>query len=193
MKYHYPPGATPLDSDEAAALIPKSISLQAELNEWEQMNILEAEGWAFGRKHKDLLSIGFIQKLHKKMFDQTWLWAGHFRKTLKNIGVDSNQIPLELGKLCGDIAYQLEHNSYPLDEIAARLHHRLVWVHPFPNGNGRHARLYTDIFLVTNGQERFSWGRANLSSPVKTRNAYILALREADKHHFTPLLEFTRS
>lgn len=193
MKYTYPPGATPLDLNEAAALIPKHITVQRDLNEWEQMNILEAENWAFRKKHTNLLSIEFIQKLHKKMFDQTWIWAGQFRKTLKNIGVDFHQIPLELRKLCDDTSYQLEHQSYPLDEIAARLHHRLVWIHPFPNGNGRHARWYADMFLVANGDQRFSWGRDNLSSFTQTRNSYIYALQQADRQHFTPLLEFVRS
>lgn len=193
MKFHYPPGATPIDPDEAIGLIPKNITLQSELNEWEQMNILEAENWIFGKKHNDLLSIGFLQKLHKKMFDHTWEWAGQFRKTLKNIGVDPHQIPIELTKLLGDVSYQLTNRVYFLDEIATRLHHRLVWIHPFPNGNGRHARFYTDLFLVSNGEKKFSWGASTLISANNMRALYIEALREADKHNYNPLLKFVRS
>ena len=193
MKFHYPLGATPLDLDETGALIPRHISLQSELNEWEQKNILEAEEWVFAKKHKDIFAIEFIQRLHKKMFDQTWKWGGNFRKTLKNIGVEAPQIQPELYKLCGDIPYQIEHRTMKFDEIAARLHHRLVWIHPFPNGNGRHARLYADVVLVKYGHRRFSWGRADLSSPTRLREKYIEALRQADQHNFDPLLKFVRS
>src|SRR4051812_25030888 len=98
MKFHYPLGATPLDLDEIEALIPQHISLQSELNEWEQKNISEAEGWVFTKKHKDIFSIEFIQKLHKKMFDQTWKWAGKFRTSMKNIGIEVHQIQPELYK-----------------------------------------------------------------------------------------------
>jgi Fic-DOC domain mobile mystery protein B len=192
MKFHYPSGATPLDPDETDALIPKHIFLQAELNEWEQRNILEAEEWAFGNKHNDFLSVEFIQKLHKKMFDQTWSWAGTFRMTMKNIGVDPHQIRPELQKLCEDVLYQIDYAVMELDEIAARLHHRLVWIHPFPNGNGRHGRLYTDMVLVAHGQKRFSWGRGDLTSPIKVRKRYIEALQQADCHNLKPLLAFVR-
>lgn len=193
MKFKYPPGATPLDPDEAFALIPKNITTQNELNEWEQMNILEAENWVFRKKHKDIMSTNFIKELHKKMFSQTWLWAGEFRQTLKNIGVDPHKIPLELRNLCDDILCQLEFNSYPIDEIAARLHFRLVWIHPFPNGNGRHGRLFTDLFLISQGRQRFSWGKSNLTLPNEVRKKYIEALQKADRHDFTSLLEFVRS
>lgn len=193
MKFIYPPGATPIDGDEAEALIPRHITLQSELNEWEQANILEAEKWSFGQRHGDILSIEFIKKLHLKMFDETWKWAGRFRKTLKNIGVVPHEISQELLKFCADAEVQIDEEVYSFDEIAARLHHRLVWIHPFPNGNGRHARIFTDIFLVYNQRQRFTWGREDLANHSETRKKYIEALREADKHNFDPLLEFVRS
>lgn len=193
MKFFYPPGATPIDGDELEALIPKHISLQAELNEWEQTNILEAEKWAFGQKHSDILCSKFIQNLHREMFNETWRWAGQFRKTLKNIGVVPHEISLELFKLCADVQVQVDQRMLSIDEIAARLHHRLVWIHPFPNGNGRHARIYADIFLTTYQQKRFTWGREDLSYPNQIRTAYIHALREADHFNFQPLLIFVRS
>ena len=193
MKFHYPLGATPLDLDEIDALIPEHISLQSELNEWEQKNILEAEEWVFSKKHKDIFSIEFIQKLHKKMFDQTWKWAGKFRTSMKNIGIEVLQIQPELYKLCGDIPYQIEHKTMKFDEIAARLHHRLVWIHSFPNGNGRHARLYTDVVLVIYGHKKFSWGKTAPSSLTNVREKYIEALQQADQYNFDPLLKFVRS
>lgn len=192
MKFNYPEGATPLDGDELEALLPKHITLQSELNEWEHMNILEAEKWGFGQRHTETLSLEFIQLLHRKMFSETWKWAGKFRTTLKNIGVMPHEISQELFKLCADVEVQTKHGPMPFDEIAARLHHRLVWIHPFPNGNGRHARIYTDIFLITHQRPKFTWGQGNLVAPTQTRKAYIHALREADRHNFEPLFDFVR-
>jgi Fic-DOC domain mobile mystery protein B len=193
MKFIYPEGATPLDRDEWEALLPKHITLQKELNEWEQSNILEAEKWAFGQRHSQILSMEFIQKLHKKMFSETWIWAGQFRKTLKNIGIIPYEISQEVHKLCQDVQEQLDLSRMSFDEIATRLHHRLVWIHPFPNGNGRHARIYTDILLVSHQQPKFTWGQGNLVNPTQTRKTYIHALREADQHNFMPLFDFVRS
>ena len=192
MKFNYPEGATPLDRDELEALLPKHITLQSELNEWEHMNILEAEKWGFGQRHAEVLSLQFIQLLHRKMFNETWKWAGKFRTTLKNIGVMPHEISQELFKLCADVEVQTKHGAMPFDEIASRLHHRLVWIHPFPNGNGRHARIYTDIFLITHQRPKFTWGQGNLVAPTQTRKAYIHALREADRHNFEPLFDFVR-
>lgn len=186
-------GATPINGDELAALIPKHISLQSELNEWEQTNILEAEKWSFDQSHSDILSLQFIQKLHLKMFGETWAWAGQFRKTQKNIGVAPHEISSELFKLCKDVQFQLEKHTFSLDEIAMRLHHRLVWIHPFPNGNGRHARLFTDIFLTSLKQQKFTWGRDSLINQSQTRDAYIKALQQADQHNYKPLLEFVKN
>lgn len=192
MKFVYPEGATPLDGDELNALLPKHITLQSELNEWEQLNILEAEKWGFGQRHADILSMAFIQRLHRKMFNETWRWAGQFRTTLKNIGIMPYEIPQELVKLCADVQMQIDHGVMPFDEIAARLHHRLVWIHPFPNGNGRHARIYTDILLVNHHLPKFTWGQDNLTASTQTRKIYIQALREADRHNFIPLFDFVR-
>ena len=189
----YPPGATPLDPDEAVGLIPAHITTQEQLNEWELANILEGERWAFSRKRKDLLSSRFVRSLHKRMFGSTWRWAGTFRKTGKNIGIDPVQIAPELQKLCDDVAYQVEHHSFPVDEIAARFHHRLTWIHPFPNGNGRFSRTATDLLLVQNGAPRFTWGAGDLVVEGDVRRRYIDALRAADARDYVRLLEFVRS
>lgn len=193
MKFNYPPGATPLDPDEAAGLLPAHITTQGQLNEWELANIVEGERWAYSRKRSDLLSIQFVKRLHKQMFGNTWRWAGIFRGTEKNIGVDPAQITTELKKLFDDVAYQIEHKIYPLDEIATRFHHRLTWIHPFPNGNGRHARLMTDLLLKQNGAEPFNWGNSDLIVAGEIRDRYIAALRAADGRDYALLFKFVRS
>lgn len=192
MKFDYPLGSTPLEQDELVGLIPKHITMQEELNAWEEKNILEAEPWAF--KQKDILSITFITKLHKRMFGKTWKWAGKFRLSEKNIGIHWAQIPMSLKDLCDDIHYQLEHNTFSDDEIAIRFHHRLVFIHPFSNGNGRHARLMADLLISQQGGKRFSWGmHQNLTKTSAVRKQYIEALQSADQGDYSNLLAFART
>lgn len=193
MNWDYPPGATPLDPDEAEGLIPKHIIDHGQLNEWEFQNVLDGERWAFGRKHKDVLEIRFIRTLHKRMFGDTWRWAGNFRTTEKNIGVDPVRIQPALHDLFKDVEAQLQHLSYPLDEIAARFSHRTVSIHPFANGNGRFSRTIADLLLVQNGTERFTWGASDLIAEDEVRKAYLQALRAADAKDYGPLLAFVRS
>lgn len=195
MKYHYPDGSTPLDPNEKQGLIPGHLKFQKELNEWEQQNIIQAELWLKSKKQsiENVLKVQFINSLHKKMFDETWKWAGKFRKTEKNIGVLPHEISVNLHQLIGDVKYWIENNTYSQDEICVRLHHRLVWIHCFPNGNGRHARIYSDLVLETLGQPKFTWGRTDLSDSTKTRKKYIKALKAADNHDYNQLLAFARS
>jgi Fic-DOC domain mobile mystery protein B len=187
-----PPGATPLDPDERAGLIPGHIATQGELNEWEQLNIVQGENWA-RKQRKEILNEGFLRQLHQQLFGETWKWAGEFRKSDKNIGVDWLKIGVELKKLLDDTRYQIEHASYPPDEIAVRFHHRLVAIHPFPNGNGRHARLMADLLVERLGRPRFTWGRQSLVDAGDTRKRYIAALQAADARDMTPLQAFARS
>lgn len=181
-----PEGATPLDSDEAAELIPKHIHTRSELNAWEQQNILAAARWAH-RARSEALSYGFIRELHRRMFDETWAWAGTFRTSDKNIGVDWHTIPTEVRNLVDDGLYWLENGTYPVDEAALRLHHRLVQVHPFPNGNGRLARLWSDAVLLQNGRSAFAWRNRMLDESGEMRRAYIDGLRAADNLDYEPL------
>ncbi|MBN9565290.1 MAG: mobile mystery protein B [Alphaproteobacteria bacterium] len=190
MKFTYAEGATPLTNDEIFNLIPKHLSLQKELDEWEYINILQAEQWAFRKPYKGLLTVPFIQKLHKKMFDKTWKWAGQFRKHQTNVGIEWALIPIELQKLADDVAFQLKNKSLPIREIAVRLHHRLVFIHPFPNGNGGLSRLMADLFLESLNEPRFLWGREPLVSDSITRKKYISVLKEADKGNFINLINF---
>lgn len=193
VELKYPAGATPLDPDEIAGLIPSHISNQGQLNAWEFQNVLRGDTWAFASKRTDILSLEFMQTLHSKMFGDTWRWAGQIRETEKNIGVAPEQIRVEIKKLCGDVKVQLEHKNLPFDEIATRFHHRLVCIHPFPNGNGRFARVMTDLLLVHNGRERFSWGAGDLIGDGEVRGKYISALRAADTKDHEPLRMFVRS
>ena len=188
----YPPGATPLDADELANLIPGHITTQGELNEWEQLNILQGEAWT-RKQRQEILQEAYVRKLHERMFGETWRWAGEFRKSDKNLGVDWLKIGVELKKLLDDVRYQVEHGSYPADEIAVRFHHRLVAIHPFPNGNGRHARLMADLLAERLGHPRFSWGSRSLVDASETRQRYIAALQAADARDYGPLLAFARS
>jgi len=185
-------GGTPLSNEERDGLIPSYITLRSELNTAEQANILEAESWAFERR-RDVLNERFLDRLHKQMFGRVWRWAGMHRRSGKNIGVDAYRIPQELRQLVDDCRYWLDDDTYDPEEIAVRYHHRLVWIHCYPNGNGRHARLATDLLLVGNGHERFSWGRKNLQNVGETRERYIAALQAADNQDFGPLIDFVRS
>lgn len=184
--------STPLTEEEREQLVPSYITVRSELNGAEQANILEAEHWAFARK-RGVLDERFLTNLHKRMFGRVWRWAGTFRKSERNIGIDAYRIPIELHQLLDDCRFWIEHGTYEPDEIAARFHHRLVLIHPFPNGNGRHARMATDLLLVALDRPRFSWGRVNLVDPGKTRQRYVDALRDADNHDIGTLLEFVRS
>jgi len=192
MKLDYPPGATPLDADELACLIPKHITTQAQLNEWEQLNILQGEDWA-RRQRREILDEAFVRLLHKQMFGETWTWAGSFRTSDKNIGIDWRQIGVRLRDLFDDVRYQIDNKTYPSDETAVRFHHRLVVIHPFPNGNGRHTRLMADLLIEKLGQSRFTWGSTSLVEASDTRKRYIAVLQSADNRDFAPLIAFARS
>ena len=185
-------GGTELTEEENEGLIPSYNTLRSELNEAEQANILEAEEWAFAR-NRDPLTKKFLDNLHKRMYINVWRWAGQHRTTGKNIGVDAHRIPTDLRQLLDDCRYWIENGIYEPDEIAARFHHRLVSIHCYPNGNGRHARLAADLVLKSMGRKRFSWGRKNLVDVGETRKRYIAALQATDGRDIGPLLEFVRS
>ena len=141
-----------------------------------------------------LLTDDFSRKLHGQMFDDVWKWAGDYRKTELNIGVAPHLVPAEMPALFDDVRYWVEHQTYPPDEIAIRLHHRLTQIHGFPNGNGRHARLMADLLIEKLGGQPFTWGSGSIQDTGTLRNTYVDALREVDnKHDYGPLLEFARS
>jgi len=184
--------ATPLAPEERNGLIPTHISYRHELNELEQQNILEADRWAFGRK-RNVLDESFLRSLHRRMFNRVWRWAGDYRITERNLGIESYRIQPELVQLLDDARYWVANNTYAPDELAVRVHHRLVFIHPFPNGNGRWSRMAADLLIVGLDGLRFTWGNMNLQAPGDIRRAYIDALHEADNHDLEPLIMFARS
>ena len=192
MSDDLPAGATPIDPDEADDLIPEHVTFRGELDELEEANIQEAVEWALGRS-REVLSEDFVYELHRRMFDSVWVWAGKVRRTDKNIGVDRHIIRAEVRKLVDDARHWRENQVYEPDELAVRFHHRLVSIHPFPNGNGRHARLMADLLVRQLGGEGFSWGGRSLTNTSELRSAYISALRAADQGDLEPLLGFARS
>lgn len=188
-------GNTPLAPEELAELIP-SLATREELNEWERENILRARRWALGRRNinnSDPVSDEYIRKLHGRMFDQTWKWAGIYRKTEKTLEVPVQQMREMLAALLGDAKYWIENKTYLADEIAIRFHHRLVVIHLFPNGNGRHGRLIADVLAVKLARPVFTWGGLRLVKPGEAREKYLQAMRAADQGELIPLLTVARS
>lgn len=183
---------TPITREERQGLIPTHVTLRSELNELEQQNIAKADRWAFSRR-RDVLDKSFLKGLHRRMYGDVWKWAGTYRKSPRNIGVDAHRIETDLYQVIADGRYWIDNNTYDFDELAVRVAHRIVQIHPFPNGNGRWSRLAGDLLVTQLGGKRFSWGRANLQSPSDTRAAYIRALRAADRHDVNPLIAFARS
>ncbi|HWD26910.1 MAG TPA: mobile mystery protein B [Rhizomicrobium sp.] len=186
------PGATPLSAEEREGLIPSHITLRHELNEFEQQNIIEAATWAFTRRHNPVAE-PFARGLHRRMFDQTWKWAGVYRRSGKNVGGDWALIHARLAEELDNFRYWIANKTFPADEIAVRFHHVLVLIHPFPNGNGRWSRLMADVLLARLDQPRLTWGGSALVDADEVRARYMAALRAADAHDLAPLLDFARS
>jgi len=188
--------ATPLEPGEREGLLQTWITHRRDLNEAERDKIVNGVAWARRARGLDaagLLNDAFARALHKRMFGEVWKWAGTYRQTERNIGIAAHRIPTEMAALFDDARYWVEHATYPPDEIAVRLHHRLVFIHPFPNGNGRHARMMADLLIERLGGEPFGWGGGSLTDIGKLRAGYVAALRAADRHDIGPLLAFARS
>jgi Fic-DOC domain mobile mystery protein B len=185
--------ATPLDLDEAAGLKP-DLTTRAELNSFEQANIAQGIRWArkSTKLKRSLLTVDSLKLLHRQMFGDTWTWAGQFRTSGKNIGVEPHQIQTELAKLCGDGQYWIINKTYLMDVCAIRFHHRLVSIHPFSNGNGRHARLVADLIMYFAKEIALTWGGDSIDVEGVTRAAYLGALRAADSNDYSLLISFAK-
>lgn len=190
--FQEPDDATPLTIEEKRELIPSHIAFRSDLNDAEQGNIARAQDWALGRR-RDVLDEKFVRELHRRMLGDVWRWAGKFRTSERNIGITHSHIPVALRQLLDDTKAWVADQTFSVDEIAVRFHHRLVKIHPFPNGNGRHARLMADLLALSLGGKRFSWGSANLQDSGDMRRRYITALQAADHHDIALLLQFARS
>lgn len=196
LEIEYIEGQTPIDEDEKEGLLIHSITTRGELDEFEQLNIEKAIEWTLGKKwkHEDVLCEDFVKELHKRMFNQVWSWAGEFRKTNKNIGVDKYLIGVSLKQLLEDSLYWIENKTYSDEEFALRFKHRIVKIHCFPNGNGRHSRLIADIIISQLfGKPIFSWNSKNLNKKGEARSNYLNAIRLADTGDIEPLIIFARS
>ena len=196
LDVEYLPGQTPLDEDEKDGLLIPTITTRSELDEFEQKNIEEAIQWSLGRNFKmeAIFTEDFVKKLHSRMYGEIWAWAGNFRKTNKNIGVDKWQIPVALKSLLDDALFWVQHNSFPPDEIAIHFKHRIVSIHCFPNGNGGHSRLMGDIIISKIfKQPEFTWGAASLFKESEERSQYLKALHAADAGDCSLLIAFAKS
>lgn len=186
--------ATILTHEEKAGLIPSWVTYRHELNEVEQENIAQARLWAFRQRRRNLLSEDFLLDLHKRMLGRVWRWAGKFRTSERNIGVPAWRISTDVRMLLDDAQLWVAQSVYQPDELAVRFHHKLVWIHPFPNGNGRHSRMLGDLLARHLGAEPFTWGSSGTLTQANTLRArYVAALQAADRHDITPLLAFVRS
>jgi len=192
MKVEYPKGATPLDPDEMEGLKFKHVTTRSELDHLEQANIQNGLVWLSRSREKDILREAFVCKLHERLFGEVWRWAGSFRRSGKNIGVDPVAISVELRVLLDDMRYWVEDDTYPEMEAVIRFHHRLVFIHPFPNGNGRLSRIMTDAVLQKIfGREPIDWsGGHDLQAMNERRSEYIAALGAADRGDYDPLFRF---
>lgn len=189
---------TLLSADEQDALIPTHVSTKVELNQWEALNIAHAHEWLSRRRPSAVLSAEFLRELHVRMFGDTWTWAGTFRRTDNNISLHAwANVPMLVRDLVDNTQTRYDacdKTPTSVDEVATRFHHEVVRIHPWPNGNGRHARLATDLLLEQWGRPPFAWGSgADLAAIGKQRAAYIEALRCADAGDVIPLVEFVRS
>lgn len=192
----YSDGQTPLDEEEKEGLIIPTISTRGELNEFEQLNIEEAIQWSLRGSFtlSRLLSETFVKSLHKRMYGKVWKWAGVYRQSNKNIGVDKWQIATALKTLLDDTHFWIDQETYAPDEIAIRFKHRLVSIHCFPNGNGRHSRLMADMLIKSIFKlPVFTWGSADLVEQPDPRKAYLKSLKAADQGNVEPLIRFARS
>ncbi|MDF3047899.1 MAG: mobile mystery protein [Candidatus Midichloriaceae bacterium] len=195
MKYDYIIGQTPLDENEKCDLIP-SVITRKDLDQLEQENIIEAREWAMRSSilaNQNVFSEIFILNLHKRMYGHVWKWAGKYRKSNKNIGVDYYMVRTEFHQLLSDAIYWMQHKTYSMTELAIIFHHRLVKIHLFPNGNGRHARLCADVIIAKYGGKKLTWvGHSSLIKPDAIRKQYIASLREADQGNYDLLIAFAK-
>lgn len=196
LDFQYQVGQTPIDEEEQEGLKIKTVLTRAELDELEQLNIENGITWTLTRRfrHVSVLSQEFVCELHEQMYGDVWKWAGTFRKSDKNIGVSFYDIGVALKQLNDDATYWIDNKTYERDELAIRFKHRLVSIHCFPNGNGRHSRLMADV-LASNvfNAPVFSWGSNALLKGVDIRHQYLQALHAADAGDIKPLVSFARS
>jgi Fic-DOC domain mobile mystery protein B len=186
-------GHTELSEDDRHGLIPAYIATRGDLFDAEQRNIANALLRRRPPTPAQLLDEQYLRRLHRAMFREVWAWAGRYRTHETNIGIAPHRIATDVALMLGDARAWIEHDTYVPDELAVRFHHRLVAIHPFPNGNGRHGRVAADYLIRGLGGRAFSWGaRSDLETPG-LRLAYRRALEQADAGDVTALIDFARA
>lgn len=191
--FREPEDGTPLEPGEREGLRLTWVTTRADLNIAEQDNIDKGAAWAFRARKPALMTVDFVRQLHTRMFGDVWAWAGQYRRTERNIGIAPHMIGVQTSQLMADAWYWLEHETYEPVELAVRVHHRLVFIHPFANGNGRHARMMADLVLRRLGRPALSWGGVSLKQISEVRRTYVAALRRADREDYEALIAFARS
>lgn len=194
LEIEYLDGQTPLDEEEKDGLKIKSITTRGELDEFEQLNIEKAIQWSIGKSFsaEQVFSEAFVKDVHHRMFKDVWAWAGQFRRTNKNMGVEWQRVGVSLKQLCDDCRFWAQNQTYAEEEIAIRFKHQVVSIHCFSNGNGRHSRLMADIIIsCVFKKPAFSWGRFGKNEEIRAQ--YLNTIRLADKGDIQPLLGFSRN
>ncbi|MGH2903115.1 MAG: mobile mystery protein B [Solirubrobacteraceae bacterium] len=192
-----PSGATPLEEEDLRGLIPDFVATRADLNQVEFENITQALPWArrqaLSLGAEGMLDYGFMLMLHRRMFGDVWRWAGTQRWRATNIGVEPHLIVTQSRLALDDAKFWHTQGVFGADELAARIHCRLVSIHPFPNGNGRATRMMADLYLASIGAAPFTWGGTNLDVDGSGRATYITALiKAADTDDHSDLIRFAR-
>jgi Fic-DOC domain mobile mystery protein B len=187
-----PSGATPFDVD---GLRLTHLRTREAIYDAEAENILLAYQKYLRRRlspNRAWFTEGFVRQVHRDMLGAVWEWGGRYRETELTIGVPAHQIREEIAKLCDDRLFWDKDKNMPIIERAARLHARLAWIHPFRNGNGRHARLITDIFLYSHRHALPEWPHSELIQEGTPREEYLVAMKQADRGNFESLITFTK-
>lgn len=180
-------GTTLIEDDE-------KIGLRLLINTRGELNIAEAKGIDTATfkylkskrklKPNNLLKDSFAKRFHKELFGEVWDWAGKYRKVATMPGIDWHQIPVQLNQLMQNTSTQIsflhdQSDSTKKEKLVAEFAYKLVWIHPFRNGNGRWSRAYADLLSDSLDIERFSWG-SSIASEHERHLYMVNALGTAD-------------
>jgi Fic-DOC domain mobile mystery protein B len=185
------PGETPIDISHLKVA---GVGTRAELNELEAENIRKVVLKYLGRRPTRRIapfSLPWLKRLHKQMFGDVWKWAGRLRREDLNIGIHWHLIDQSLQALVDDLAFW-DQTTMDVLEAAVRLHHRAVHIHPFPNGNGRWARMLANIWLRLHDCSVTEWPESDIGTTSPIRGEYLAALQAADGGDYEPLIAIHR-
>ncbi len=192
-RFQFPKGATPLDDISGLKL--SWVQQLRDLNRAEAENISQAQKKYLEKSIDDpskWFNPTFLRKIHMTMFGDVWDWAGRWRKSITNIGIKPQFIPMKLSELCAQvISWGTGSAKMTYLERSARIHHQLVSIHPFENGNGRFSRLVADRYLLAYRCTHPIWP-SHLGINGEIRDRYILSLKAADRGDYLPMIQLMR-